>query len=144
MRQDRWVVVALVVVGLLVPACREASSGGASYEEPAAVEPIEGTDRVRVILTEQAAERIDLQTASVESAGNGTQTVIPHAAVFYGLAGETWTYTSPEPLTFVREPITVDHIDGDLAYLSDGPPVGTEVVTVGAAELFGVETEVGK
>jgi hypothetical protein len=59
------------------------------------------------------------------------------------LNGETWTYTSPEPLTFVRAPITVEAIDADLAYLSAGPAPGTEVVTVGAAELFGVESGVG-
>ena len=34
-------------------------------------------------------------------------------------------------------------IDGDLAVLSHGPPSGTEVVTVGAAELFGAEFGIG-
>jgi len=70
--------------------------------------------------------------------------VIPYAAVLYGLNGETWAYINPEPLTFVRYPITIDYIDGGLVYLSDGPAVGTEVVTVGAPELFGADTGVGK
>jgi hypothetical protein len=35
-------------------------------------------------------------------------------------------------------------IDGDRAILSDGPAPGTEVVTVGAAELLGTEYEVGE
>ena len=141
--RGRWMVVALVVVGLLAPACKEASeaSEGSSYE-PATLEPIEGTDLSQVVLTEDAAARIELQTASVETAPNG-QLVVPYAAVFYGLTGETWTYTEPQALTFVRAPVTVESVEGDTAYLSDGPPAGTEVVIVGAAELFGVETSVG-
>jgi hypothetical protein len=70
--------------------------------------------------------------------------VIPYAAVIYDLHGETWTYTSPEPLTFVRQAITVDYIEGDMAVLSDGPAAGTQVATVGVAELYGADTGVGK
>lgn len=140
---DRWIAASVVIVGLIVPACREASTETTTTNESAKLVPVEGTDIARVILTEKAAERIDLQTAPVQAAGDHGRTVIPHAAVFYGLTGETWTYTNPQPLTFVREAITVDRIDGDLAYLSAGPPPGTQVVTVGAAELFGVETGIG-
>lgn len=70
--------------------------------------------------------------------------IVPYAAVLYGVNGETWVYTNPEPLVFVRSPITIDYIDGDLAVLSEGPEAGTAVVTVGAAELFGTETGVSK
>ena len=72
----------------------------------------------------------------------GPETVIPYAAVFYTATGDTWAYTNPEPLTFVRVPIVVDRIRGDRAFLSDGPPSGMEVVTQGAAELYGTETDV--
>jgi hypothetical protein len=70
--------------------------------------------------------------------------VVPYAAVLYGVHGETWVYSEPEPLVYVRLPIEIDFIEGDLAYLSEGPEVGTAVVTVGAAELFGTETGVSK
>lgn len=70
--------------------------------------------------------------------------VVPYAAVLYGVNGETWVYTNPEALVFVREAIAVDYIEGDRVILSDGPAVGTPVVTVGAAELFGTETGVSK
>jgi hypothetical protein len=77
--------------------------------------------------------------------GSGAQqTVIPYSAVIYDLQGQTWIYTSPEPLTFVRQSITVDYIEGDIAVLSEGPPAGTAVVTVGVAELYGLDTGVGK
>jgi hypothetical protein len=61
----------------------------------------------------------------------------------YGPHGETWVYTNPEPLTFIREPIAIDYIDGDQVVLSDGPSPGTKVVTVAVAELYGTETGVG-
>jgi hypothetical protein len=64
--------------------------------------------------------------------------------VLYDAKGATWVYTNPSPLTFVRHAIHIDHIQGDLAVLSDGPPVGTALVIVGAAELFGAETGIGK
>jgi hypothetical protein len=42
-------------------------------------------------------------------------------------------------LTFERQRIGVERVTGDLAVLSEGPPVGTSVVTVGAALLYGAE-----
>lgn len=75
---------------------------------------------------------------------NTPRKIIPYAAVLYGVHGETWVYTNPEPLVFIRTAITVDYIEGDLAILLEGPEVGTPVVTVGAAELFGTETGVSK
>jgi hypothetical protein len=69
--------------------------------------------------------------------------IVPYAAVIYGPRGETWVYTNPEPLTFIRNPIVIDYIEGDQVVLSDGPPPGTKVVTVGAAELYGTESGVG-
>jgi hypothetical protein len=70
--------------------------------------------------------------------------VIPYAAVVYGLEGETWVYTNPEPLVYIREPIGIDYIEGDTVVLSEGPASGTPVVVIGAAELFGAETGVSK
>jgi hypothetical protein len=78
------------------------------------------------------------------SAQDALHRVVPYAAVLYGVHGETWVYSNPEPLVFVRQPIMIDYIEGDRAYLSEGPEVGTAVVTVGAAELFGTETGVSK
>jgi hypothetical protein len=109
--------------------------------EPATVERIEGSDLRRVTLTADAAERLGIRTAAVQRRG-ANRKVIPYAAVLYGPEGNTFTYTSPEPLVFVRHPISVDRIAGDRALLSNGPPLGTEVVTVGSQELFGTEYEV--
>jgi hypothetical protein len=139
--RNRWITGVLIVSSLLLSACASTPEEESSGSGAATIEPIEGTDLVRVILTAEAAERLDMQTAPVRNA-DGTQTVIPYTAVFYGPTGDTWTYTNPEPLTFERAPITIDHFEGDLVFLSDGPPFGTAVVTRGAAELFGAETGV--
>jgi hypothetical protein len=142
MRQGhRWVAGLLIVASLMLSACGHVPEEGEGLSEAATVEPIEGTDVMRVILTARAAERLDIRTDAVRDAA-GSETVIPYAAVFYTANGDTWTYTNREPLRFVREPIVIDHIEGDLVFLSDGPPAGTAIVTQGAAELFGTETGV--
>ena len=39
--------------------------------------------------------------------------------------------------------VIIDFIDGEFAILNSGPDTGTVVVSVGAAELYGVEFGVG-
>jgi len=113
--------------------------------EPAKVEPLPQAGLHRVVLTTEAAERLGIETAPVREVevaraiGDPLRKVVPYAAVLYDLHGGTWVYTNPEPRAFIRHRIVVDHIDGDNAVLSEGPPTGTEVVTVGVAELFGTE-----
>ena len=83
--------------------------------------------------------------AEIPALGDATRRkVVPWSSVLYDLHGNTWLYTSPEPLSFVRHSIIVDYVDGELAVLSHGPPAGTAVVTTGATELFGTEFGVGK
>jgi len=136
-------VMILMMAGLLLAACAKAPEAPASEDRPAIVEHLEGANPTSVVLTEEAARRLDIQTAPVreEQVSGAQRRVVPYAAVLYDAQGDTWVYTSPEPLTFVRNPIVVDHIDGDTAVLSEGPPSGTAVVTVGATELFGSESE---
>jgi hypothetical protein len=140
-RRMRWAVVALVA-GLAVSACAETSESTDEGEGAAELVPVEGSDVPQVVVTERAVERLDIQLVEVTPGSVGTTTV-PYAAVVYDPEGATWVYTSPEPLTFVRTPITVLDITGDRAVLSAGPQPGTEVVTVGTAELFGTEEEIG-
>ena len=146
-RQLRAACAGLVLIAGVVSlsACSgEASSGydyeTASHHVPAKLEPIKGTDVQRVIFDAEAAERVGLKTAPISH--NGQEKVMPYDAVIYGADGNTYAYTSPEPLTYVRQEISVEHVAGDSVVLSDGPPAGTEVVTVGAAEVYGTEFEV--
>ena len=48
--------------------------------------------------------------------------------------------TPPEQLSLCAKRSRVERIEGDTAFLTDGPAAGTEVVTVGAAELVGPES----
>lgn len=246
LRRNRWLIIVLSVAGLYLSACAQAPATKPKVD-PVVVATIEGSDFKRLTLTEKAAERIDLQTATVREEavtrrrivwgevvqgadddpgsvlvrlrlsesdlsqidqrqpalvtpdigdsnlvasltthairtsstaeveedmagqyyevedanhgltpgqivrveltllGNGKQQkIVPYAAVIYGLQGETWVYTNPEPLVFVRESIAVDYIEGEQAVLLEGPPAGVAVVTVGGAELYGAETGVSK
>lgn len=68
--------------------------------------------------------------------------IIPYSAVIYDPSGKTYAFTNTAPLTFIEVPITVDHISGTSAYLATGPKAGAKVVSVGAEELYGVQTGV--
>lgn len=163
----RWMVALPIVAGLQLSACQVKASG-AGHVAPAHIERIEGTDLSRITLTPKAAERLGIETAAVSAlvtqagevasnANNGARTarsvrptgsssartVVPYAAVLYDAHGDAWVYTSPEERVFVRHAIKIDYIDGDRAVLSEGAAVGTAVVILGAAELFGAEFEVG-
>ncbi|HLI90153.1 MAG TPA: hypothetical protein VKV37_15815 [Ktedonobacteraceae bacterium] len=146
---QRMIGIATIIAFLLLSACAQAPAGPVSQQEntaPARVEPVKGTDLNRVILTADAARRIGVETIPVRDVQIRGQhrKVVSYSAVLYDLHGETWVYTNPEPLTYVRDTITIDFIDGDLAVLSQGPPSGTAIVTVGVPELYGTEFGVGE
>jgi hypothetical protein len=132
----------VVVSGLALAGCAEVETEVVAGYQPAKVEPLEGSDDVkRVTFTAEGAKRTGLETAEVRDDGDGV--VVPYAAVIYDPEGKTFVYTSAKPLTYVREEVTVERIEGDWAFLTDGPPARTEVVTVGVAEVYGAELEIG-
>ena len=138
--------VAALLAGLAAGCSGPSTPEEASNAEPARVEQLPGTDVDRVILTARALERVELRTAQVQGQGGGRHRpkTMPYGAVVYGPDGSTWTYTRVAPRAFVRLPVRVSHIEDGVAYLGSGPPPGTEVVTVGAAELYGIEYGVGE
>jgi hypothetical protein len=141
-RSSRWMLFGLSLAALLFAACAQGEVAGiVSEEAPVKVEKNEATGISRLTLSAKAAERLGIATGAVSAAGAGT--AIPYAALVYDKAGKTWVYTNPQGRDFVRQEIEVERIEGDLAFLSSGPPVGTAVVTVGTAELWGVDTGVG-
>jgi hypothetical protein len=143
---NRWIIFVLVLASLVLAGCG-AKPVPVTGAKPVQLEAIEGSKLQRVLLTEKAAERIGVQTAEIGATEvNGVKRqAVPYAAVIYDTEGNTWVYTNPEPLIFVREPIVVAFIDGDQAVLlSEGLGSETRVVTVGVAELFGAETGVSK
>jgi hypothetical protein len=135
--------VAFAFAALVAAACSGSPRPAAQNEEPAAVELVAGSeDLYTITLTQRAAERLDIRTTP--ASGSPGEVLVPYSSVFYGPNGETWVYVSPASLTYVREAVTVADVrDGAEAVLSQGPQPGTTVVTVGAAELYGTEFEVG-
>jgi hypothetical protein len=146
-RNGPWgVLIPIVVAGLSAGACQRAPEA-AEHVAPAHVEHIEGQEVSRVTLTRKAAERLDLTLDVVReqrvARSGAVRKVVPYGSVLYDPTGRTWVYTSPDSLVFVRAQIVIEYIEGDLAVLTDGPPVGTRVVTLGATELHGAEFEIG-
>ena len=136
----RWVA-ALALAALSVTACAKTGGEEDLGNRGATLDTVPGSDTGAVTLTDVAEHRIDLKTAAIEQAASGMS--IPYAALLYDPEGKTWTFVKIGDRTFQRQPVTVDHIDGDTAFLTEGPKAGSEVVVVGAAELYGVEEGVG-
>jgi hypothetical protein len=79
--------------------------------------------------------RVELPIAGSDE----THKVVPYSAVYYDAKGAPWVYVNTQPLTYERQRITVDRVEGDVAVLSDGPPIGTPIVVTGAPLLYGTE-----
>ncbi len=143
-RNRRVHVTSIILLGFALTACGQETAEAAD-ENPAMVEEVGDSELKRITLTAQAAERLDIQTATVERASvDGAERLsIPYGAVVWDADGSAWAYTAPDPLVFLRAEITLHRIDGERALLLEGPEPGTEVVVVGAAELWGTEHGVG-
>lgn len=140
-RRVTLVCLVLATAALPIAGCTEVETETATGYEPSTLEPVKGNDDLqRVTFTEEGARRVDLQTAAVRRSGK--HKVVPYAALLYDPEGKTYVYTSPKPLEYLREEVKVDRIEGQRVLVSRGPPAGTEVVTVGAAEVYGTELEV--
>jgi porphobilinogen deaminase len=137
-----------VIAVAAVAACspdRPESTTKPERESPSRVVQIGGSEVKTIILSADAAERLGLETQPVREmpASEAAQAAgaIPVAALVYDDKGDAWVYAVTAPHTYVRERVKVARVLGDVAILESGPRAGTEVVTVGDAELLG--TEVG-
>jgi hypothetical protein len=144
-RRSVVMVAALMAMGLALFGCSTEATESSSSGDPAAtLEEItapNGTELQRVILTQDAVKRLGVRLQAVtEQAG---VKVVPYSSVVYDSKGAAWVYVRPRPRAFERSPITIRNIDGEDVFLSAGPDTGTQVVTVGTAELFGAEQEIG-
>lgn len=137
--------VTFVLIASAFVVSRDDDPAAVAHEEPAQVEAIEGSELSRVTLTQRAVERLGIEVGEVaEQSGSGSGGLaVPYSAIIYDTEGNTWVYTNPEGSVYVREPVAVERMDGDTAIVSEGPDVGTKVVTVGGAMLYGTEIGVG-
>lgn len=146
MNQHKRSFVGLIAVGFLFAACQKPLATH-QPEHPAEIKQIEGSDLSHVTLTEKAIERLALETDVVREMRVSRSTlpriVVPYSSLIYDPQGQTWVYISPQSRTFVRHKVDVDYIEGNIAVLSHGPPVGTIIASVAVAELYGAEFKVG-
>ena len=129
--------VVLLVAGLALTGCVSAEGADPELAVVATVDEAEDGAPGVITLSEAAERRLGIETTPVARGPNGL--LIPYAALVYATDGTTWVFVRQEPLTYQRTPVTVAHKDRDRVVLTDGPSAGTEVVTVGVAELVGVE-----
>jgi membrane fusion protein, heavy metal efflux system len=72
--------------------------------------------------------------------GEEQSLVVPLAALLRDIHGDAWVYEKTGEHAYTRRRVLVDRVAGDLAVLAGGRlKPGVEVVTDGAAELFGSE-----
>jgi hypothetical protein len=133
---------ALAAAAVAVSGCKEVETEASHGYEPSKLEEVKGAgdELKRVVFTAEGAQRTGLKTAPVRQ--DGRHAVLPYEALIYDADGGTWVYTSTGKLTYLRQEVEVDHIDGNRVVLTKGPNVGTPVVTVGAAEVYGAELEI--
>jgi Cu/Ag efflux pump CusA len=130
----------VTAAALGVAGCQTSASGSEAADAIAAAASVEedpGGGPATLTLTPEALERLRLETSTVE--GSAGAMVVPYAAVIYDADGATWTFVQLDEGVFQREAITITSVDGENVVLSAGPQPGTDVVTVAAAELVGVE-----
>lgn len=156
-KRKKWLALVALILPLLLS--HSAVEAAAKNDKEVKLEKVDGTELSKITLTPKAVERLDIKTTKVreepieaddlddvkEDRVKKKKVVVPYSALLYDEKGNTWIYISPEPLTFVRYAIKIDDIEEDnLVVLADGPPIGTEVVTIGVSELYGAEKGIGK
>jgi hypothetical protein len=131
---------ATVLIALSGTACTHADQESGHEYAPATLGPADAAGVRTVTFTADAAQRVQLQTSP--AVASGRRIAVDYAALIYDKKGQSWVYTVPQPLTFVRVKVTVDRIEGNRVMLSVGPAPGVQVVTTGAAEVYGAELDI--
>jgi hypothetical protein len=134
------VAVVVLLLAAALSGCTEVEEEESHGYEPSQLVDVSGTDSKRVTFTAEGARRVGLRQAAIGRRGKGT--VVPYDALVYDPDGKTFVYVARTPLSFEREEVQVDRIQGERALVSSGPPAGTRVVTVGATEVYGTELEI--
>ena len=83
-------------------------------------------------------------SATVPLKGDKESLTVPWSAVIHDIHGGTWVYEVVGERVYNRKRVVVRYVSGETAVLGSRHPVGTKVVTAGAAELFGTETGFSK
>ena len=139
--QNRWIIVIVAAALPLIGCNRDPAPTKAAAPAAAFVEQGPGGVK-RIRLTDLETTRLGISFAEVTKTGE--LLTVPYNALLYDTSGREWAFSNPEPNVYMRTVLKVVAIEGDKAFLAEGPPIGTKLVTNGAAELYGIEFGVGK
>lgn len=108
---------------------------------PASADPVAGTVDLyyRLDRSDEAFRFGQRVSVDLPLRGNDRRVSIPTSAIVRDIYGGEWAYAQTAPHTYERRRIEVAAVDAGEALLGRGLPLGTEIVTVGAAELFSAE-----
>jgi RND family efflux transporter MFP subunit len=81
-------------------------------------------------------ERVEVRLVGSQTA---EALAVPRSAIVYDIHGGTWVYIVTAPRRFERRRVEVAQISEEGARIERGLAPGVEVVSVGAAELYGAE-----
>jgi hypothetical protein len=136
-------IAALAVMTLGASGCSEAGASNEENPETAVTVETAGEGQpAHITVSERAEQRLGIRTEPVRPISahpNGAAEMISYSAVVYDADGKSWAFSAPAPRTYIRVPIEISSITGEIVQLKSGPPVGTQVVVVGAPELVGAE-----
>jgi len=132
----------LAAAAFALSACGQPVSDKHVIDEPAVVSEVAGLEVWKVTLTPKATERLGIETTAVSNLEG--ELAVPSSSLWLDTKGIFWVYTNPEPNVYLRHAVDVVDDDGAFAVLAAGPSIGTSIVSVGVAELYGTEVGVGK
>lgn len=120
---------------------RAASRAARPVQAPPSANMVAGTvDLFFALDNRDRTYRVGQRVAvSLPLGGKADGLSIPTAAIVRDIYGGEWVYRKTAPDTYVRQRIEVASVADGRALLSRGLERGAEVVTDGAAELFGTE-----
>lgn len=83
-------------------------------------------------------------TVELETRQRALRRSVPFPALLFDVQERAWVYVSAGGTSYRRQPVEYERVEDGRAYFTRGPEVGANVVTVGAAELYGIEFGAGK
>lgn len=144
---NKFSTVLILISFTLLPGCQQQNEVPAKVQAAIADQTNEEA-LTRLILNKDEVKRIGIKTTPVRETNDPeaediTLAVVPISALIYDHQGRAWIYTQLKPQVFARHSANVKSIEGDSAYLTDGPSAGTQVVTGGVTKLFGKQFDMG-
>ena len=106
---------------------------------PASIEQSQDGGTAKLILTDQAVKRLGIVSENLRASSE-----VPRSSLLYDIRGGAWVYTDLGNSTYQRVEIKVSRVRGDLLEIKNRLSTATRVVIVGAAELYGTESGIGK